>query len=239
YLPKNKDKVKGEVVAIYPKEGTFWSDHPIGLVNRDWVTKDHKGACEKYVKFLMNPDQQKKAVQFGFRPGLESVPVESPLDRKHGVDPDNEPKSTLEVPSAEVMEAVVGLWKKNKKPSRIVLVIDTSGSMNDDDRLKQCKTGALELLNLLSERDTLSLMVFNNTVVWKEKDVTTDRAGKEKLQAQIKRLIAQGQTALYDAIAQASEYLDEKPQADRISAVVCLTDGEDNKSKLTLDKLKA
>src|SRR5262249_32789847 len=89
------------------------------------------------------------------------------------------------------------------------------------------------------ERDTLSLMVFNNTVVWKEKDVTTDRAGKEKLQGQIKRLIAQGQTALYDAIAQASEYLDEKPQADRISAVGCLTDGEDNKSKLTLDRLKA
>ncbi|MCG8512010.1 MAG: substrate-binding domain-containing protein, partial [Rhodospirillales bacterium] len=25
------------VVAIYPKEGTFWSDHPVGIVERDWV----------------------------------------------------------------------------------------------------------------------------------------------------------------------------------------------------------
>jgi Ca-activated chloride channel homolog len=25
------------VVAIYPKEGTFWSDHPIGIVEREWT----------------------------------------------------------------------------------------------------------------------------------------------------------------------------------------------------------
>lgn len=30
------------VVAIYPKEGTFWSDHPIGVVDREWVTPAHK-----------------------------------------------------------------------------------------------------------------------------------------------------------------------------------------------------
>jgi len=25
------------VVAVYPREGTFWSDHPIGIVEREWV----------------------------------------------------------------------------------------------------------------------------------------------------------------------------------------------------------
>src|SRR5262249_50596565 len=29
------------VVAIYPKEGTFWSDHPAGIVQRPWVTDAH------------------------------------------------------------------------------------------------------------------------------------------------------------------------------------------------------
>src|SRR5262245_16939129 len=35
-------KLRDPLVAIYPKEGTFWSDHPIGLVQRDWVTAEHK-----------------------------------------------------------------------------------------------------------------------------------------------------------------------------------------------------
>ncbi len=26
------------LVAIYPKEGSFWSDHPIGVVEREWVS---------------------------------------------------------------------------------------------------------------------------------------------------------------------------------------------------------
>jgi hypothetical protein len=27
------------IVAIDPKQGTFWSDHPVGVVNRSWVTR--------------------------------------------------------------------------------------------------------------------------------------------------------------------------------------------------------
>ena len=34
------------VVAIYPKEGTFGSDHPIGIVDRDWVTPEHRDAAK-------------------------------------------------------------------------------------------------------------------------------------------------------------------------------------------------
>ena len=36
------DKAKPEkpLVAIYPKEGTFWSDHPVGVVDAAWVTAD-------------------------------------------------------------------------------------------------------------------------------------------------------------------------------------------------------
>src|SRR5262249_33481485 len=143
-LAGNK-KMKGEVVAIYPKEGTLISDHPVGLVNRKWVTAEHKEAAETYVKFLMEEEQQKKAVKVGFRPGLESVKLEAPLDKEHGVDPD-EPKSVMELPSAEVIDAVLDLWKHNKKRSRVVLVIDTSGSMNEDNKLKSCKEGASEFL---------------------------------------------------------------------------------------------
>ena len=52
-------------------------------------------------------------------------------------------------------------------------------------------------------------------------------------------LIPNGETALYDAIASAyREQMASAPRnADRIRAIVVLTDGEDNKSRLTLDQL--
>src|SRR5262249_36015227 len=39
------------VVAIYPKEGTFWSDHPIGIVERPWVTAEHREAAKAYIQY--------------------------------------------------------------------------------------------------------------------------------------------------------------------------------------------
>src|SRR5262249_53681557 len=116
------------VVCVYPKEGTFWSDHPVAVVERPWVTADHRAAAQTYIDFLMSNDQQVAALTFGFRPGDEKVTLAAPLDAEHGVDP-REPKIELPVPSAEVIRAAVGLWKSNKKPSQVVLVIDTSGSM--------------------------------------------------------------------------------------------------------------
>jgi Ca-activated chloride channel family protein len=37
------------VVAIYQKEGTFWSDHPAGVVERDWVTPEHREAAKIHI----------------------------------------------------------------------------------------------------------------------------------------------------------------------------------------------
>ena len=34
---------------VYPKEGTFWSDHPVGIVDREWVTPERREAAEIYI----------------------------------------------------------------------------------------------------------------------------------------------------------------------------------------------
>src|SRR5262249_34267947 len=91
YGKEYKDKLPFPIVAIYPKEGTFWSDHPVGVVNREWVTDEHKEAAKLYIDYLLKKEQQEKALKYGFRPGLESVPLAAPIDTDHGVDP-KEPK---------------------------------------------------------------------------------------------------------------------------------------------------
>ena len=227
------------IVAIYPKEGTFWSDHPIGIVERDWVTAQHREAAKTYIQYLLQRPQQEKAISYGFRPGAVDVPLASPIDEAHGVDP-KEPKTTLEVPSVPVINAILNLWQQKKKPANIVLVLDTSGSMNDEGKIESAREGARQLVDLLSENDRLSLLPFSSQLNWAKQDVGI-KTGKDQLEGTIGSLFAAGGTALYDAIDAGYQHLQERSRSgqgdDSILSVVVLTDGADTESKLPLDQL--
>ncbi|HEY3617547.1 MAG TPA: VWA domain-containing protein [Candidatus Sulfotelmatobacter sp.] len=226
------------VVAIYPKEGTFWSDHPVGIVERDWVTPEHREAAKAYIQYLLQRPQQERAITYGFRPGAVEVPLASPIDEAHGVDP-KEPKTTLEVPSVPVIDAILKMWQQNKKAANIVLVMDTSGSMNDDQKIQNAREGAKQLVTLLSDNDRLSLLPFNSKFVWASQNLLI-KTGRDALSKTIDSLFAGGGTALYDSIDEGYEYLLNQTQgqeADSILSVVVLTDGEDTESKLHLNDL--
>jgi Ca-activated chloride channel family protein len=222
------------IVAIYPKEGTFWSDHPVAIVERDWVTPEHREAAKVYIDYLLARPQQEKAMVYGFRPADVEIPLVAPIDTAHGVDP-KEPKTTLEVPPAKVINALLAAWKDAKKHANVVLVLDVSGSMKGP-KILNARNGALKLLAGLGDADRLSLLAFNNRVNWVEKDITM-KDKRDAAETQIKQLFAAGGTALYDAVAAAYQKLSENPQPDRISAVVVLSDGADTDSKLKLEEL--
>jgi Ca-activated chloride channel homolog len=223
------------VVAIYPKEGTFWSDHPIGIVDREWVTPERREAAQIYINYLLASPQQQKALTYGFRPGSPDVPVGAPIDADHGVDP-KQPVTTLEVPSSEVINAIEQQWNATeKKPADIALVLDTSGSMSEESKMPNAKAGASQLVSMLSDKDEFSLISFNNEASWATTDQPLATSRKPSLDA-IDSLFPGGGTALYDAIDTAYQHLEQLP-ADHIRAIVVLTDGEDNKSSLHLDEL--
>jgi len=225
------------VVAIYPKEGTFWSDHPVGIVEREWVTPEHREAARVYIQYLLQRPQQERAMTYGFRPGAVDVPLASPIDETHGVDP-KEPKTTLEVPSVPVIDAILNLWQQKKKSANVVLVMDTSGSMNDDRKIQNAREGAKQLVTLLSDNDRLSLVPFNSKFSWASQNLPI-KTGRDELSRTIDSLFAQGGTALYDSIDAAYQYLlnqTHEGDADILSVVV-LTDGEDTESKMPLNDL--
>lgn len=101
------------IVAVYPKEGTLWSDHPIGIVERNWVTPERREAAKQYIDYLLARQQQEKAIAYGFRPAVAGIPLGSPLDAAHGVNP-GEPSTDLELPSMPVIEGVLHLWESGK-----------------------------------------------------------------------------------------------------------------------------
>ena len=223
------------VVAIYPKEGTFWSDHPIGIIQRDWVTKDHRDAADIYIRYLLDKPQQEKALQYGFRPAAVDVAVGAPIDQAHGVDP-QEPKTTLEVPNAEMIHGIIDLWQERKKNAEVVLVIDTSGSMRDDSKLDNAKLGGRQLISLMNNNDVFSLLPFNNKFDWALQDASL-KTSRDHANQQMDSLYPGGGTAFYDSVEAAYEHLLERPSEHRIQAIVALTDGEDNRSKLQLTEL--
>jgi Ca-activated chloride channel homolog len=224
------------VVAIYPKEGTFWSDHPVGVVERDWVTPEHREAAKIYIQYLLARPQQEKAIEYGFRPASLDVPLAAPLDSAHGIDP-KEPKTTLEVPSVDVINAILQAWKVQKKHSNVVLVLDTSGSMAEEGKMQNAKEGAKQLVQLLDDGDTFSFLPFSTELHWAQQDAGVKDQRQQLLQ-QIDSLFAGGGTALYDAIDAAYQHLAAVQNPDaKIQAVVVLTDGEDTESKMKLNEL--
>lgn len=224
------------VVAIYPKEGTFWSDHPIGVVNREWVTPAHKEAADIYIKYLLARPQQERAMAYGFRPGAVDIPLAAPIDTAHGVDP-KEPKTTLEVPSADVINSVLQLWKEDKKTADIVLVLDTSGSMNEEQKMQNAREGAKQLVSMLDDSDTFSLLPFSTRMNWAFQDLPV-KTQRQKAEDTISSLFADGGTELYDSIDAAYKHLlDKGSKNDSIRAVVVLTDGADTESNEKLEDL--
>jgi Ca-activated chloride channel family protein len=224
------------VVAIYPKEGTFWSDHPVGVVERDWVTPEHREAARIYIQYLLARGQQEKAMEYGFRPASLDVPLASPLDSNHGIDA-KEPKTTLEVPSVDVINALLQLWKTQKKHSNIALVLDTSGSMGEEGKMQNAKVGARQLVQLLDDGDTFSFLPFSSEFHWSGQDVPV-KSGRQQMLRQVDSLFAGGGTALYDSIDAAYQHIAAAKNTDsKIQAVVVLTDGEDTESKMKLNEL--
>jgi Ca-activated chloride channel family protein len=230
-----KFKLPFPIVAVYPREGTFWSDHPVGIVERAWVTPEHREAAQAYIAFLLARPQQDRAIAFGFRPADPAIALASPIDTSHGVNP-REPQTTLAVPEPTVVNAVLDLWQEVKRNARVVLAVDVSGSMNDENKIGAARDGARAFVSALGDRDEVALLTFNSQVAWPMHQQPVARA-RPDLMRMIGGLFADGGTALYDAVGSAYDSLANRPEPSRISAVVVLSDGADRNSATTLDAL--
>ena len=66
----------GKVIAIYPEEGTLYSDHPFCILNADWVSPEQRKVAEAFLDFLKEPTTVETALQYGFRPIDPSIPLD-------------------------------------------------------------------------------------------------------------------------------------------------------------------
>jgi Ca-activated chloride channel family protein len=225
------------VAAIYPREGTFWSDHPYAILNAPWVDADQRAGAEVFQRYLLERPQQELALRYGFRPADLNVPLAAPIIAENGVDP-QQPKTLLELPSADVIEAIRGIWIENKKRVDVMVVLDVSGSMEDEQRLEQAKSALRTFIGQLSDQDGLGVTVFSNeaTVLSPISPVGPKR---QELLDRIGGLVPQGGTRLLDTVQESYQTLAAEDPGQRIRAMVVLTDGLDNRSSTAPEQINA
>jgi Ca-activated chloride channel family protein len=225
------------LVAVYPVEGTFWSDHPYAILDADWVGPDERAAATALLAHLKSSAVQRGALEYGLRPADQKIATAAPIDAAHGVDP-KQPMTLLDTPGADVLAALVEAWRAEKKTADVLIAFDRSGSMRGEP-LREAKAGAHAFADALGDRDSLAIVFFDSEVPRPPppQALATARAAIHK---QIDGVFAQGGTALYDAIADGYDVMLARANREpgRIHALVVMTDGKDeNSRRYTLDRL--
>ncbi len=215
-----------KLVALYPPEGTFYSDNPFIVLDADWVTPAQRTGAERFQRFLADELEPEDAARYGFRPAdLDEEPV-APITPANGVDP-KQPTRVLGLPEPRTLDRVRRAWREDRKPANVLLVVDTSGSMNDENRLESAKQGLDTFIEQVGRQDAVGLTIFSDRI---QPLIPVGPLDAARLRSTIGSLIADGGTSVYDATIQGFVAVRKDAGPERISAVVVLTDGEDTDS---------
>ena len=130
----------------------------------------------------------------------------------------------------------IGLFSNEETPATIGLIVDSSGSMRP--RLADVRTAVMAFATSSNPLDELFAIRFNDDV----RDAVPDHrflpaSNLDGLDAALAALIAQGRTALYDALIAGLDRLEEGTRPRK--ALVLISDGGDNASRASLDNVLA
>jgi Ca-activated chloride channel family protein len=224
-----------KLVAIYPTEGTFYSDSPYVILNAPWVDDAERAGAVAFRRFVVQHVTPELAARYGFRLADPSVAPLPPVDAQYGADPE-QPARVLGTPEPQILGRIRKAWLDNRKAANIELVVDTSTSMNDFSKLKHAKEGLQGFLNELSPRDRVGLTTFSDDV-HRIVPLRPFAQNEKVLRATIRNLVADGATALYDATAAGVDEVAALNDTKRINAVVLLSDGQNTAGQMSMPDL--
>lgn len=232
---RGPDEMK--LVAIYPAEGTYMSDNRYMLLDAPWVTPAHRTAGQELGRWLQEKLTPELLAKYSYRSGKPGAAPLPPVTMANGALP-HEPKRLLSLPEPKVLAEIKRAWHEDRKPANVLLVVDVSGSMKDEDKIGQARRGLLTFLDQLSPADRVGLMTFSGSTQMVQ-PVATFADNGAALRSHVSELFADGDTALYDGTIAGWNTVDALNDDTRINAVVLLSDGADTASNTTLSSVTA
>lgn len=241
---------KEKLVAVYPSEGTIWSDNPVTVLNSPWVDAEKKAAGTAFSEFLQTKPAQEILPDYGFRPLDDSVDLGDKFTAANGIDP-AQPAVTLPQPDAGVVSAAIDQWEEIRKPSAVLELVDISNSMNEGigdgrSKLDGAIQGVQSTVSHFRGSDEIGVWAFTTDIksdlgenVVPVREFSKLGSDAENLQSSVEDLrnAQNGATPLYDALSTSYDYMQDHAETGRINAIVVLTDGDDEGSKTSLESL--
>lgn len=223
---------KVPLAAIYPKEGTLISDNPFVVLKGAWVTATQKDAAADVLSFLLAAEQQRWLQDAGYRDAKGNAG--SRIATASGLLPD-QPRAVIKPPAASVLDKLQASWWLIRKPARILVIVDVSGSMAADvpgtgtTKLGLVKSALLAALDQIGKDDEVGLWTFSSR---HDEVVPIGRVGTQRsaLKGAVAALSPGGGTLLYTTIQAGLDYMKTQLAPNYITAIVVLTDGADTDS---------
>ena len=165
----------------------FGADQGSPLVALPWTTGPERQALERFGRFMTSSPLQTLARSQDFG-NPSPVPATARPPRAGG----------------EVLSRVQRLWKQRKDGGRTVylqLLVDVSGSMNENNRLSQLKRALIVASGAINSGNQVGLISFSDKPTRLMPLQPYDASSRARLLATVQGLQANGTTALYDGLA--------------------------------------
>ncbi len=228
------------LVAIYPEEGTFWHEHPFGILNTSWVSPEQRAAAQVFTDFVLTSGPQTLIMQQGFRPANPDVQLGYPFTPENGITLEG-PPTILDIPETDALIAIQENWGQIKRQADVILLVDVSGSMAGE-RIDNAREGIITLLESLPNSTRIGLVSFSDRVtIWDPLDnfennqalvryhVNCDGPRDSRFPAFrfASCLEPGGSTSLYTALRVTVDIADATSNPERMRIVILLSDGQD------------
>jgi Ca-activated chloride channel family protein len=249
----NKSHPAVPLVAIYPQDGTAEADFPYLVLRGAWADKQRQEVAQAFLRYLRGSVGKVAFQQADFR-DANRLPGPD-LTAANGVN-----SKVTALPRAillpESVQRAAASWTAVTRPTNMLLVFDTSGSMGTEvlgagkSRLDLTKAAALGALDLLDGSAQVGVWSFSTAQAGKDyreliplgqlslKEGT--RTHRDAVSATVGGLQAGGNTGLYNTTWAACQQVSSRYQQGAANLVVVLTDGADDNNisgSLTLDQL--
>ena len=175
---------------------------------------------------------QEKKAELEHQISVSAISIAVTVQDKNGVYISDLTRDDFTVYENKARQTITYFKHDFEAPISLTVLLDVSGSMGLQDKLKESKEALRYLLtDLLRPQDEASLLIFADGEVEVAAKFSTD---KSAFLAELDRTEAYGQTALNDAVAVSPEFANRGKNEKR--AILLITDGIENDSQTTVDQ---
>jgi Ca-activated chloride channel family protein len=223
-----------QLVPIYPADGYYAADNPAMRLTGAWIDPIESEAAADFIRFTRTAQGQAAVRDSGYRDlnrqldaGVESV-------GKLAADQ----AGVIPFPAADVVTAVQAAFPEVRKRANVLFLLDVSGSMDEpispsDTKLTQAKKAIEAALSHFTTGDDVGLAGFaqapDGAMVPGLISPVADIGGaRDGFLGALGGIVSMGDTPLYQAVDTFTAQQAAAWSADRINAVVLLSDGEND-----------